>query len=276
MKDNLSRKKIAAFRKKILGFYRAHGRHALPFRQTKNPYRIAVAEIMLQQTQVDRVVPKYLHWVRAFPNWKSLARAPRQKVLQVWSGLGYNRRAIFLQHMAQIIVKQYKGKLPKNSVDLLRLPGIGPYTSKSILIFAFNAPLATVDTNIRKALIHELKLHPKTPLKKLGQIAELLVPKKTSRDWHNALMDYATLRLPKTPLIKPLSKQTRFKGSIREIRGAIIKRLTAEKHVSINKITQELSRTKKDVMKAATSLQKEKIISLKRNRIQLSDQDSLM
>lgn len=270
MKKNLSAKNIAEFRKKILGFYLAHGRHALPFRQTKNPYRIAVAEIMLQQTQVDRVTPKYLYWIRAFPDWKTLANASRQQVLKAWSGLGYNRRAIFLQQMAQTILTKYKGKLPKNPADLLRLPGIGPYTSKSILIFAFNAPLATIDTNIRRTLIHELKLRPQTPLKDLEQIAELLVPKKNSRNWHNALMDYATLRLPKTPRIKPLTKQTRFKGSIREIRGVIIKHLTTKNHVAVNEIAQELSRTRKDVMTAAASLQKEKIVQLRHNQIRLA------
>jgi len=273
MSAKLTHQQIAAFRKKILGFYRLHGRHDLPFRHTKNPYRIAVAEMMLQQTQVDRVVPKYLNWIHVFPNWGALANAPRQKVLKTWSGLGYNRRAIYLQHMAQTIIKEYKGKLPKIPEGLLALPGIGPYTSKSILIFAFNAPLATIDTNIRRTLIHELKLHPKTPLNTLGQIAELLVPKNASRDWHNALMDYATLRLPKTPHIKPLSKQTRFKGSIREIRGVIIKCLMAKKRVSIDEIARNVSRTKTDVTKAAASLQKEKIICLHKNQIRLAEHD---
>jgi A/G-specific adenine glycosylase len=261
MSAKLTHQQIAAFRKKILGFYRPHGRHDLPFRKTKNPYHIVVAEIMLQQTQVDRVVPKYLAWIREFPDWKALAHASRQSILKSWSGLGYNRRAIYLQRMAQTIIKKHKGKLPKNPEDLLELPGVGPYTSKSILIFAFNAPLATIDTNIRRTLIHELKLHPKIPLNKLGQIAEQLVPKNASRDWHNALMDYATLRLPKTPHIKPLSKQTRFKGSIRQIRGEVIRRLTTHKHISMTIVARDMKRPITDVKKAAASLHREHLIN---------------
>ncbi|MFA5030776.1 MAG: Fe-S cluster assembly protein HesB [Patescibacteria group bacterium] len=270
MPTKLTQKQISTFRKKIWGFYRLHGRHDLPFRKTKNPYRIAVAEIMLQQTQVDRVVPKYQNWIREFPSWKTLAHASRQNILRSWSGLGYNRRAIFLQRMALTITKEYKGRLPKNPKDLLGLPGIGPYTSKSIFIFAFNAPLATVDTNIRRVFIHEFNLPAHTSFATLEHIAKALVPAKRSRDWHNALMDYAALGLPQTPRIQPLSRQSRFKGSIRQIRGEIIRRLTTHKHISMTIVARDMKRPITDVKKAAASLHKEHLINRRGSILTLS------
>lgn len=257
------------FQKKILSFYKTHGRHGLVFRKTKNPYAITVAEIMLQQTQVVRVLPKYSSWIKKFPTWKSLANASTQEVLRAWSGLGYNRRALFLRQMAQTIIREHKGKLPQNPKRLLELPGIGPYTSRSILIFAFNADEVTIDTNIRRVLIHELHLPPRTSVKKLEKIATEVLPRGQSRDWHNALMDYATLRLPKTPNIKPLSKQSPFKGSIREIRGVITKKLTTQSRVSLNAIAKQLQRSMRDTKKATRALERDGVVRLSKNWIYL-------
>ncbi len=130
----LTSKQITAFRRKILRFFRQH-RRDLPFRKTTDPYRITVAEIMLQQTQVDRVVPKYRRWITKWPTWKKLAMATERELLTMWSGLGYNRRALYLGRLAEVVQTQYAGRLPEDPTELTKLPGIGPYTARAILIF---------------------------------------------------------------------------------------------------------------------------------------------
>ena len=256
----LSTEAIRILRRKILGYYKAHGRD-LPFRRTTDPYKIAVAEIMLQQTQVDRVVPKYLAWVRKWPDWNSLAIATNRELLTMWSGLGYNRRAIFLGRMAKEIVDDYGGKLPQDLTELRALPGIGPYTSRAILIFAFNLPLVTIDTNIRRVLIAELNLPHSISSTELESIALQVLPKGRSRDWHNALMDYgATHMTARKSGVKPLSHQSKFEGSLRQIRGEIIRQLTTQRRVSLANVAKKLGRTIEDVKKAAMGLEKEGVV----------------
>lgn len=264
------KKNYLALQKKILRWYSRHGR-ILPFRKTHDPYRIAVAEIMLQQTQVDRVIPFYERWIKELPNWQSLAKASTQKVLTLWSGLGYNRRALYLRNMAQNIMTRHNGKLPKNPAQLLELPGIGPYAARSILIFAFNAPLVTIDTNIRKVLMHELKLPPRTSMQKLELVAHDILPRGRSRDWHNALMDWAVAKYPKQhPKIKPLSRQSRFQGSLRQIRGTIIRELTQSRKTTIGQIQRLTGRTKSDIQAACATLMRDNLIRKVGNYYQLS------
>lgn len=133
----------------ILRWYSKH-RRDLPWRKTRNPYRILVSEVMLQQTQVDRVVPKYREFLRRFPHVSALARAPRSEVITLWAGLGYNRRALYLKDAAAMIVNTYRGSFPKNIDALKQLPGIGEYTARAILSFSFDQPVAVLDTNHRQ------------------------------------------------------------------------------------------------------------------------------
>lgn len=147
----LSSNQVTAFRKKLLQWYRTSGR-TLPWRQTHNPYHILVSEIMLQQTQVDRVIPKYHSWLTHFPTVQALASASPASVLQAWSGLGYNRRALALQKAAQIVVNEYDGKFPDTLEALMKLPGIGKYTASAVLSFAFRKPVPIVDTNVKRVL----------------------------------------------------------------------------------------------------------------------------
>ncbi|MHA1244983.1 MAG: A/G-specific adenine glycosylase, partial [Candidatus Heimdallarchaeota archaeon] len=142
--------KIEAFRKKIFDWW-VKNKRELPWRQTEDPYKIMVSEIMLQQTQVSRTIEKYLAFIEKFPTLKALADASPADVLTLWSGLGYNRRALWLQEAAKEIVAI--GEFPKTPDALIKMKGIGPYTSRSILIFAFNQDVATIDTNIRRILI---------------------------------------------------------------------------------------------------------------------------
>ena len=231
---------IEAFQKKVFSFYKEKGRKGLPWRKTTDRYAIFVSEIMLQQTQVERVIPKYDAWLKEFPTVKHLAKAPLAQVLTLWSGLGYNSRAKRLHDAAKIIVEQYNSIMPNTPEELIKLPGIGPYTAKSILIFADNQDLATVDTNIRRILIKELSLPEKITDNELFTIAQEVLPYGKSRDWHNALMDYGSLELTsKRSGIKPKTTQSKFAGSKRWYRGALIKHLTKEKSITL-KQTKEL------------------------------------
>src|SRR5512135_692398 len=128
---------LDAFRRIIRSFWRRKKRD-LPWRRNITPYRIVVSEVMLQQTQVDRVIPKFRQFLHAFPTWRSLATAPVSSVLKQWQGMGYNRRALMLRRCAQIVVGDFRGRLPREPQALERLPGLGPYTASAICVFAFN------------------------------------------------------------------------------------------------------------------------------------------
>lgn len=265
----LSRADIARFRRKIWQFYKAH-RRDLPFRRTTDPYCIAVSEIMLQQTQVDRVVPKYEAWIARWPDWESLAKATTQQLLRQWSGLGYNRRAVFLGKLANAVVREHGGKLPMSPDALRTLPGIGSYASHAILIFSCNAPLVTVDTNIRRVILHELNLPSSLSDKELAEIAGQLMPRGRSRDWHYALMDYSAVKLPRQlKHISPKTTQSRFQGSLRQIRGEIIRRLTVHRSVSVGVVAKALGRSSEDVGRAAQAMAAEGLVTIIRGRVRL-------
>ena len=133
-------------------YYREHGRHDLPWRQAaaiQNPYKIMLSELMLQQTQVDRVIPKYELFLREFPTLHALAAADQSQVLSAWSGLGYNRRARYIHQAAQMIERDYKNKFPATHDELVTLPGVGPNTAGAILAYAYNQPAVFIETNVR-------------------------------------------------------------------------------------------------------------------------------
>ena len=133
------------FKNTVMEYYGEHGRHNLPWRKQQSPYYVAVSEIMLQQTQVDRVIPFFKNWMKQFPSWSALSHAPQSEVLRAWKGLGYNSRALRLQKLAQVVTHEYKGRLPKDFDQLLKLPGIGPYTAGAIRAFAFNLYTPLID-----------------------------------------------------------------------------------------------------------------------------------
>lgn len=161
--------------KTILDRYRQNAR-SLPRRQTTDPYQIMVSEIMLQQTQVDRVIPKYLHFLELFPTIQSLAKADKTKLLTARSGLGYNSRALNLQKAAQTIVHEYKNIFPQTKEELIKLPGIGPYTAGAICAFAYNQDVTVIDINIKRVLIHLLHLDPEINQKNLEKIVSDILP----------------------------------------------------------------------------------------------------
>lgn len=200
--------------------------------KTPNPYYTLVAEIMLQQTQVDRVVPKYNAFITRFPTAAALATAALHDVLTAWQGLGYNRRAIMLQRCAQAIVSA--GSFPTNEKELQQLPGIGPYTAAAVAAFAFDQPTIVIETNIRTALIHAFFGEKEGVADKelIPILAELITKVRSPCEWYNKLMDYGTIIKQKYGNLSRKStlyaKQSSFKGSDREIRGAVLRELLAQ------------------------------------------------
>ena len=151
MTENTISGDLAEMRVALLDWFAVFGRD-LPWRRTRDPYRIMVSEIMLQQTQVDRVIPKYHAFLEAFPTLEALAAAPTAEVIRAWSGLGYNRRAVNMQRAARAVLDEHGGQFPRDFAALLRLPGIGPYTAGAIACFAFEQDVAFIDTNIRRVV----------------------------------------------------------------------------------------------------------------------------
>ena len=222
-------RRIRALQTRLLSWYAAN-RRDLPWRRTTDPYAILVSEIMLQQTQVPRVVPRFGEWLEAWPDLESLAGAPLSSVLRRWQGLGYNTRARRLQECAAATVSAApagrRAELPTSIDGLRALPGIGPYTARAVLIFAHDADLAAVDANVRRVLTHELELPPDLHDRDLQAVAEAALPIGRSRDWHNALMDYGSLVLTaRATGIAPRGRQGTFEGSRRQKRARLLRQL---------------------------------------------------
>lgn len=192
---------------RLLRWYRQYGRSALPWRVARDPYHTVVSEFMLVQTQVDRVVPKFVAFVARFPDFASLASASTADVLREWKGLGYNSRAVRLQELARVVVERYAGTLPAERDALRAIPGIGPYMAAAIRAFAFDLDDAAVDTNVRRIvarLCFGLEYPTRVAARELDERARALVPPGNAHDWNSALMDLGsaicTARAPKCPL----------------------------------------------------------------------------
>jgi A/G-specific adenine glycosylase len=184
-------------------WYRNHGR-TLPWRGIKDPYRILLSEIMLQQTQVSRVLVKYPLFLKRFPTLSALARAKRSDVIRAWQGMGYNNRAVRLHAMARTVVRDHHARLPGTEAGLLALPGIGTYTARAVLCSAFGAPISFVDVNILRLLSRILWNMPHTaamkPERTIVDAAEHLLPRRRAYDWNQALMDLgATICTARSP-----------------------------------------------------------------------------
>ncbi|MSQ62035.1 MAG: A/G-specific adenine glycosylase [Dehalococcoidia bacterium] len=233
----------------LLRWYAANGRHALPWRSTTDPYTVLVSEVMLQQTQVDRVLPKYHQFLTAFPTFAALAEAPLAEVIRCWQGLGYNRRAVNLHRIARVAAE--RGGLPADPAELRRLPGIGVYTAAAIASFAHGRDVAMVDTNIRRVLGRALLGDAAPTDAAARRLAAPRLPPGRGRDWNLALMDLGamvcTARAPACsacPLAQscvwnaaapralrefraPYRPAERFVGSRRYYRGRIVDALRA-------------------------------------------------
>jgi A/G-specific adenine glycosylase len=244
MNLQLAPEQIAQVHLSLLSWY-ASAQRDLPWRATDDPYAILVSEVMLQQTQVDRVLPKYQQFLTAFPTLADLAKAPTGDVISVWVPLGYNRRAVNLQAIARQVVAEYDGRLPDTVENLLKLKGIGRYTAGAIACFAYHQQVATVDTNIYRVL-HRVFLGLEYPQAKLNteamfSLAAQLLPPGEAYNWNQALMDMgatictsASPQCPRCPLqetcvsYQEISQQSLFPSGtvVRQIRKVAEKKTT--------------------------------------------------
>lgn len=220
----------------------------MPWRADTQPYYVMVSEIMLQQTQVDRVIPKFDAFINAFPTVKDLSKATLAEVLQLWSGLGYNRRAKFLHEAAKKVVSEYNGVFPETDKELISLPGIGVNTAGAMLAYSFNKPAIFIETNIRTVYFyHFFQEVEDVSDTELRAVVEATIDTEHPREWYWALMDYGTYLkrqgIGQNNKSKHYKKQSPLKGSVREVRGQILKLLTAtdldEKMLRIELIADE-------------------------------------
>ena len=239
-----SNTKIKKFQEVVMSFYHDHARTALPWRTNTSDYYVAVSEIMLQQTQVDRVVPFFNTWMQQFPDWEALAVSSQVTVLKHWKGLGYNSRALRLQKLAQTVAEEHAGRLPADYEILKKLPGIGPYTAGAIMAFVYNKPVVMIETNIRRVFLYHFfkgleNIHDRDIL----ELVAKTLPDKNIRDWYWALMDYGShlgreLKVngkkynPNTTS-RHYTKQSKFIGSDRQIRGRVLEILLSQKDHTI-------------------------------------------
>lgn len=279
----MDKKRITDFQRIIWNFYKKNKR-SFPWRTTKDPYKILVSEIMLQQTQADRVVRYYEKWLERFPNFASLSRASFNEMYSHWQGLGYNRRALALKKIAGKTIKEFRGKLPSDPEILEMFPGIGKYTAAAIAAFAFNKPVVCIETNIRRVFIHEFfpLRHGSGQARKINDqeiliIAQQALDIKNPREWHWALMDYGaylknTLRNTQGKLKNPNRRaknytvQSKFEGSLRQIRGTALKMLSARpmsQKELISRIKKATSQTPERIKKVILNLKKEDFIKYK-------------
>lgn len=269
-------KKIDAEAFRRLVYQKAEAcRRDLPWRKTIDPYAVLVSEVMLQQTQVARAAPKFLAWMELFPDAERLAAAQAAEVLKAWSGLGYNRRALALHRAARAIVERHGGLVPDEESALRALPGIGPYTARAVLAFAFDKPVFFLETNIRSVILkHFFAGQTGVPDKALEEVAAAVLDRAAPRRWHNALMDYgAELKRAEgnhSARGAAYKKQTPFAPSFRRVRGAILKQLVEKGRISVKQAGPELPFPRETIEKCAETLAREGFASYKNGLLIIS------
>jgi len=266
----LTKNKVNLFQQSIWGFYQKHGR-LFAWRNIADPYKVLVSEIMLQQTQTYRVEQKYKRFIAELKTFDALAQAPLRTVLHLWQGLGYNRRALYLQQIAQKVIAEYAGKLPANPAILETFPGIGKATAASICAFAFNEATIFIETNIRTVFIHSFfSQQEKVKDKGIMPLIEQTLDKKNPREWYYALMDYGVTLKKHYPQLSKKSahyaKQSKFEGSDRQIRGRIIKILTENGKIDQSVLIAQLKDDSKRVNPILQQLCEEELIAQKGNQ----------
>jgi len=265
---------IKKFQETITHHYENFGR-SFAWRKNITPYHIVVSEIMLQQTQTHRVAEKFELFIARFPDFATLAAAPFEEVLRTWKGLGYNRRAMNLQKIAQLVTQGYSGALPSEPEVLETFPGIGKATAASICAFAYNKPTTFIETNLRTVFIYFF--YPtKTDIhdKELMPLIEKTVDQSNPREWYYALMDYGVM-LKKTignlsRQSKHHTKQSRFEGSDRQIRGMILQALLDTPGVTQNMLIKRLDKEEERVLKILKQLKSEGFIQNHKRLLMLS------
>lgn len=265
----------SAFKKTVWDYYAKHGR-VFPWRHEKDPYKILVSEIMLQQTQTDRVIKKYTDFLKRFPTISSLAETSKHEVLSLWQGLGYNRRALNLKRTAEILHEKYEGLLTSAILEKEKLPGIGDYTRGALLAFSWNIPTVCIETNIRTVFIyHFFKNTKNVHDDEIRKYVEATLDSKNPKEWYYALMDYG-VHLKKTqpnPSRKSAhhNKQSPFKGSDREIRSHILRFVLKKPQQEKDLVEYCMSkkRTRSQAERIVNTLEKEGFMERKKGFISI-------
>ncbi|MDR0624174.1 MAG: A/G-specific adenine glycosylase [Treponema sp.] len=253
------------FRKTIYENYDNAGR-TFPWRTDTLPWGVLVSEFMLQQTQTERVIPYWERWMKRWPTPKTLAETPMKEALREWSGLGYNRRGRFLKDCAELIVKKHGGEVPKTPEELLPLPGIGPYAAGAIACFAYNYPAVFIETNIRAVMLHFF-FNDRKDVKdrEIFPILKSTLDRENPRKWYWALMDYgaALKKITVNPNRRSAhyTRQSRFEGSFRQMRGAVVRILVRQGPGNSDEIKKYTGILKRDLYKVLEALEKESMVA---------------
>lgn len=275
MFQTLTDSHIKSFQQYIIDWYSNYGRKHLPWRQTHDPYSILVSELMLQQTQVDRVIPKYNDFLALFPDIRTLDSAPLAQVIRQWQGLGYNRRAKFLHLTAQTVHQQYHNTFPYTLDSLQKLPGIGSYTASAIMAFAFDQPVVVIETNIRTVFIHHFfPQQDKVADAELLPLITATLHNPSPRIWYSALMDYGSHLKKVLPnpsrKSKTHTKQSNFSTSPRRVRGEIIRLLSQTAILSQDELKQSIKGNLDYFDQSISNLEKEGMIIRDGERLKLA------
>lgn len=262
------------FQKIIYDYYKQSGRK-FPFREKIKPYYVLVSEIMLQQTQTSRVSERFVSFIDKFPDFNSLANADLDEVLKEWQGLGYNRRAVALKNIAEIIIKDYEGNLPQDVETLKNFPQIGHNTASSIVSFAFNKPTYFIETNIRRVYIYFFfPGRDDVDDKEIMELSKRTADEKNPREWYYALMDYGVMLKKTHPELNKRSKhyrkQKKFKGSSRQLRGKVLRLVLKKSEINLEELYEELKFNPKKINRVIKQLEKEGFLTQKDNRISVS------
>jgi len=220
---------------------------------------------MLQQTQTSRVEVKFREFIEAFPSFGSLADAPLRRVLEVWQGMGYNRRAVSLKKTVETVVTEHGGVLPDTEHELQQLPGIGPFTASAVCAFAFNKPTVLIETNIRRVFIHFFfPGQGKVKDSEILPLVERAMDRENPREWYSALMDYGVMlaKLTKNPNRRSAhyTRQTAFEGSGRQLRGMVLRDILQEGELSEKELVARTGKEPDQVRRVLGELEKEGFI----------------
>jgi A/G-specific adenine glycosylase len=273
-KSGLTGEIITEFRQVIYQHYEAAGRE-LPWRRTHDPYEILVSEIMLQQTQVERVLTKYGPFLARFPGFRELAEAPFRDILAEWQGLGYNRRAQALQGLAQRIMAEFDGRLPADRRILESLPGVGAGTAGALLAFAFETPVVFLETNIRRVYLHFFYPDEKEVSdKQLLPLILLTMDAQRVRPWYYALMDYGAMLKKAIPNPNRRSahyaRQSPFAGSDREIRSLILRLFLTHPELSEEAILSRITSDAARIQRILQQLRRENFLQYQSGQYRLA------
>jgi A/G-specific adenine glycosylase len=266
-------------------------RGAYPWRRTLDPFAIWVSEVMLQQTQAARIVPAYASFLRRFPTVRSLAAAPRRDVVAAWGGLGYNRRAFRLSEAARAIVRDHGGRIPRDKDELLELPGVGPYTAAAVASMGFGAPVAVVDTNVRRVIsrVHLGMEGHEVPAKEVWALADAWLDRDDPATWNQALMDLGRevcgpkphcdvcplhgvcrFRLSGATPRRGPRRQGPFEGSSRQVRGAVVKALRSNPSLTHARLAVETGFARDRVDAAVETLVVDRLVEVGAGRVRLA------